>query len=287
MADLQRTSLHRPWVAKMAIFFVILVGFGTWGLYDATVKYPQRGLRYAEYCRSVYLEVAQSAGELSRDRLTVDDPAAELGRLTTRQRQGTLTGFERARLEWLVALSRIGRLDPAHTDFRDPARPDPAQELQQLRAVWNTRDRPSALSAYDIPVQWAFTGIGFAGALALAVVFIRTATRTYRWDPAEKRLILPDGASIVPADIEEFDKRKWHKFYVFLRLRPAAVGAAGRPRAPVVKLDLYRYARLESWVLEMERTAFPERAATDEPPEPPSGETDESDAELRPDEPSA
>ncbi|MGH7132453.1 MAG: hypothetical protein ACREJO_10960, partial [Phycisphaerales bacterium] len=71
----------------------------------------------------------------------------------------------------------------------------------------------------------------------------------------------PDGKTIVPADIAEFDKRKWDKFYVTINLK------GGEAR----KLDLLRYVPLEEWVLAMERTAFPETAPPEEPATPADG----------------
>jgi hypothetical protein len=44
--------------------------------------------------------------------------------------------------------------------------------------------------------------------------------------------------------INEVDKRKWHKFFVFLKLAD---------NSPEIKLDLLRYSPLEDWVLEMEK----------------------------------
>jgi hypothetical protein len=87
----------------------------------------------------------------------------------------------------------------------------------------------------------------------------RVARRRYSWDDAEKRLFLPDGSSLVPADVAEFDKRKWDKFLIYLHVKPHHERHAGRE----LMLDLYQHAPLEDWVLEMERIASPE---TGEPP---------------------
>ena len=45
-----RSRLSRKWTLKIGIIAVLLVGYGVWGLYDATVSYPQRGSDAAEYC---------------------------------------------------------------------------------------------------------------------------------------------------------------------------------------------------------------------------------------------
>ena len=41
------TRLNKPWLLKTLISAVVLVGFGLYGLYDATVAYPARGMRFA------------------------------------------------------------------------------------------------------------------------------------------------------------------------------------------------------------------------------------------------
>ena len=38
-----QTNLARKWVIKMAVFLFVSIGFGFYGLYDATIAYPNRG----------------------------------------------------------------------------------------------------------------------------------------------------------------------------------------------------------------------------------------------------
>lgn len=122
--------------------------------------------------------------------------------------------------------------------------------LDELTRKWNTQPKAKPLSSYDMAVQWIFVTVGIGGGLYLAVVLLRAASTKYRWDPGAKRLELPGGRAIVPADLKDVDKRKWHKFYVTLNLNDGSN----------VELDLYKFDPLEAWVLEMERTAFPDRA---------------------------
>ena len=43
MSTLATTRLNKPWLLKTLISAVVLIGFGIYGLYDATVAYPNRG----------------------------------------------------------------------------------------------------------------------------------------------------------------------------------------------------------------------------------------------------
>jgi hypothetical protein len=141
---------------------------------------------------------------------------------------------------------------------------DPNAAYESLRRTWITeagaRAAPKPLSWYDIPVQWVFVAIGFGGGAWLIVLWIMVARQTYRWNPDTLTLTLPDGQTIAAEELEDVDKRKWDKFLVVLKPK-APHPLAGRE----LKLDLYRYAFLESWVLEMERAAFPDRAAESAP----------------------
>lgn len=74
------------------------------------------------------------------------------------------------------------------------------------------------------------------------------------------RLGVPGGASVVPADVEVFDRRKWDKFLVFLKIKPEHPQLGGKE----VKLDLYQYEPLEAWYLEMHRSARPEDFAEED-----------------------
>jgi hypothetical protein len=253
--SLESTTLDRRWLAKMALFFVVLVFFGFYGLYDATIAYPNRGIQHASYCQYQYLDTAREQGLLDR-RVSIADPAEELHRLRAAD-QGKLGALDTARLTWLRALSVVGRVSPQFTTIDDPT-----AKFAELKQQWTTaqgtgKNAPKPLGAYDIPVQWIFVVVGFGGGGWMAWLFFNVRRIRYQWDPAGQVLHLPGPggtAQLTPADIEEFDKRKWDKYLVFLKIRQSHPTLAGRE----IKLDLYRYAKLESWILEMEKTAFPE-----------------------------
>lgn len=205
-----------------------------------------------------------------------------------RQRRAEM---EIARERWLTALSRISRLHPAYTTFHvdpDPSAFDRMAELRgigettldaaqraelealsarltrqgprerhaALNARWTTQSPPGPLQSYDIPVNKLSAVVCFGFAVYLVYLFFKVATKTYKWDPDERRLTLPDGTSMTPADLEDVDKRKWDKFIVFLKIKkdhPTLGGAE-------VRFDTYRHGHIEDWILEMERAAFPDRA---------------------------
>ncbi|MBX3358191.1 MAG: hypothetical protein KF745_07165 [Phycisphaeraceae bacterium] len=252
------TRLNSHWLMKMAIFFIVLVGLGSWGLYDATIAYPARGQADASYQLKEYLAAAKTAGRLSQTRVT--DPVTDLADLQKRRAEftsaardtatgnGRIAAMELAKLQWLESLSRVWALDSATARITDPEK-----QLAELTAEWNTRGAPKPLSGLDMFFQWLFVAIGGVGAAWVALVVLWAGTMKFRFDPATLRLTLPGAGTptIAPADIKEFDKRKWHKFFVTLNLKD------GRQ----VKLDLLRYTPLEDWILQMERAAFPESGA--------------------------
>lgn len=266
------TRLNRGWLIKMGIFFTVLVAFGFWGLYDATIAYPNRGLADAEYREKEYLEASQRAGLLLR--ASVENPRNELSTLRARERdiQSRATGgdattstliaqAELAKIQWLTSLGRVGRLDPRHTRFENPT-----ERLQTLSAAWDTRTPPKPLSAFDIPSQWIFVVAGFGGGAWMLVLFTRVSSKKFRWAPETRTLTMPGGRAITPAQIAEVDKRKWDKFFVTLRLDETA----GEPRE--VKLDLLRFSPLEAWILEMEKHSPNYVPPAEEPAETPAEE---------------
>lgn len=198
--------------------------------------------------------------------------------------------MELALEEWLTALDRIGRLHPAYTGFYE--NPDtesfdrlaelesipatqrtagqndeirglnqllgpmsPRERLESLEARWISESKPSKLQSFDIPVNKIAAFGCFVFSLYLIGLFVGVAMRTYTWNPAEMRLTLPSGDSIVPADLEDIDKRKWDKFIVFLIVRNTHKSIGGRE----IKVDTYRHGLVETWILEMEKAAFPDR----------------------------
>ncbi|TVQ60861.1 MAG: hypothetical protein EA378_10580 [Phycisphaerales bacterium] len=293
MPDVQKTTINRPWAIKSAIIGLAFLAFGLWGLYDALVAYPKRGVGYALKAEQLYLQAAHDMGRILR--AGVETPDAELTELRRRAAAGEQLNAREAQLmEWLEALGTVGRLDPAFTDLPrdrgdDPvgaavradaegADPEPVpvridggvSRLQELNTYWATRTPPKKLRGYDIPSQWVILAIGGGVGLYVGFLFFKVGTTTYRWEPGAKALTLPGGATILPSDLDDVDKRKWEKFLVFLKIREGHETLGGQE----IKLDLYRHAPLEDWVLEMERERFPERASEEASVEA-EGETEE------------
>ncbi|MEL6739286.1 MAG: hypothetical protein AAFP26_01375 [Planctomycetota bacterium] len=277
---LERAPLHRPWLAKIVIITLVLIGFGGWGLYDAVSLYPKRGEAYASYAEWQYLQAAEAARrEDSRvflEQVAVVDPQAELERLNdtetsdrNREDQSNPASsrhlratMQVARLEWLEALRIVDQLDPAITNIANPR-----ARLEELSADWATRDVPKPLHWYDIPSQWLIMVVCWAIGLYLLFLLLKTMATKYLWDAGAERLTIPGGASFGADDLAEpLDKRKWDKFVVFASIKGEHDKLGGKS----VRFDTYRHAKLESWLLAMEAKAFPDQAeenAGDEPAE--------------------
>ncbi len=289
-APQQRSTLNRPWVLKMLIFILVLVAFGSWGLYDAAVKYPASGGRFAEWAEWQYLQKAREADAEEfgyfLNYASVPDPKQELAHLsdpeTVRKNQEAAENpdstrrlraiAEITRRQWLDGLRLVGQMTPERTTIENPR-----ARLDELSTAWGTRQQPTALHGYDIPMQWGIMVGCYALALYLLYLFVRVASKSYRWDPEQQRLAFPGGASIVPSDLAEIDKRKWDKFIVFLKINDGHEKLGGKE----VRVDTYRHARVEGWILEMEKTRFPPEEEGDDnaPSEPGSGNNaDASDA---------
>ncbi|MBL8990089.1 MAG: hypothetical protein JNJ48_00760 [Phycisphaerae bacterium] len=270
MTEQLTSTLNRGWLIKMVVVLVVFVGFGAWGLYDATILYPSRGRADASYKQKRYLELAQSTGRLFESGFA--DPHQALRTLEAREadlakahakavaiessggNKGELTALaplllDHAALQWLTAESLVGGLNPATTKPADPTR-----KLSELQEFWKTTPPPKSLEKYDLPLQWAFTVIGFVGGAWMMLVIARAARTRFGFDPATQTLRLPNGRTITPADVREFDKRKWDKFFLTLNLHDGSSH----------KLDLLRNVGLEEWCLAMEKTAFPDQVAADE-----------------------
>jgi len=164
--------------------------------------------------------------------------------------------------DFVDAATRTVRYDPVRgiglvvsQPGSEPLEVPPQRLLGELVQKWNTRDQVKPLSGYDMPLQWVFVTVGFVGGGALLFTMLRASAKKYRWDPATQTLTLPGGKSFTPADVKEFDKRRWHKFFVTIHLKDGTSHT----------LDLLRYVPLEEWVLTMERTAFPETAVAPVP----------------------
>ena len=134
----------------------------------------------------------------------------------------------------------------------------------------NLRDNWKKLEWYDIPSQWAIFGVGMLiGGTMFGFAAVVSRTR-FGWDPAAQELTLPGGHTLTVPQCEDFDRRKWDKFLMFIKVKPDHPTLAGQE----LKLDLLRYVPLESWIVEMEYTAFPDRKV----------ETDDADVLPQPDE---
>ncbi|USN98124.1 MAG: hypothetical protein H6810_07995 [Phycisphaeraceae bacterium] len=234
--------------------------------------------------------VSDPVGELAN--LTSPETQERLASELQSKFQKKRAQMELARSEWLTALSRIGHLHPAYTSFwvhpdpkvydrvkaleakgADQLGPAERTELENLHqkagaqapkerfaaldAQWSTQPEPGPLQSYDIPVNKISAAVCFVFSAYLIYLFVSVATRTYRWDPDEMRFTLPNGKSIVPADLVDVDKRKWDKFIVYLKIRDEHPTLGGKE----LRFDTYRHGHIESWILEMEKAAFPERVA--------------------------
>lgn len=262
----QKAPLGRRWKRKMAIFLVVLIGFGAYGLYDAVQAYPKRGERFASWAEWQYLVAAQKANDedfgIFEREASVLSPAEEFSRLDDPERKrqnaeaSNNSGSGRqlratmltTRHAWLEGLGRIGRLMPEYTVIERPR-----QRLSELQQQWSSStSNPKPLSAFDIPSQWAIMGVCWAIAMVMIVHMFRVMRRNYAWDPSRKALTIPGGATIAPEDLEEVDKRKWDKFIVFLKVKPDHPKVGGQE----IKCDLYQRDLLEGWIEEMNEEAF-------------------------------
>jgi len=254
-ATQQVSTLGMKWARKFIIIAIVLLAFGTWALYDASIKYPAKGRAFAEWAEWQYLV---QLDEESRARgapgiLTLDapvpDPVATLEQLNSDPASAGWRPSVQTRHQWLTALSYVGQLKPENTSFAETA---PRNRLAELGEQWSTQDKPAPLHSYDLMLQWFMMVVGYGLGLYFVFLMFRVAATKYRWEPSTMALTLPGGGTITPADLEEVDKRKWDKFIVFLKIKPGVDKVGGQS----VRVDTYRHARVEEWILEMEREAF-------------------------------
>jgi len=253
--DVAVSRVPRGWLIKQTIIVLVLLVFGFWGLADAFWVYPKRGREAAEALELQYLQQATAPGV--SDPVGVPDPVAELAKLKDAN-EASLSPLRRARREWLTALKNVGMLTNEHTAISDPT-----SRAKQLAEKWSAGADgkapavPKPLNSYDIPVQFVIMAVGWGGGLWCLVVLVNALRTKYRWSEATQTLTLPSGVAFTPADVEDFDKRKWDKFLVFVKFKSGFEPLAGQE----IKIDLLRHVPVEEWILAMEKTAFPERAA--------------------------
>jgi hypothetical protein len=323
-----RSTISRPWLVRIVVITLMLVGYGIWSVYDAYISYPERGARYASWSEWSYLTAAKDADDQREDpgilrrEAAVEDPVEERRRLRSSEVRDRLdqdlngstrplrAQMELARERWLTALSRVDLLHPAYTNMYanpDPVAYDRLQELEsiaradrtaaqeseirdleqhlnpqrprerwaELNEQWTADTQPGMLQSYDIPVNKAAAVGCFAFSLYLIGLFISVAMRTYTWDPSSQRLTLPSGEAMTPDDLADIDKRKWDKFIVFLVLKDSHKSLGGSE----VKVDTYRHGLVEGWILEMEKTAFPDRVEAEEKADEPAEAADDEASE--------
>lgn len=284
-----KAPLNPRWIFKLGVIASIVFAVGVWGYLDATVVYPNRGEKYADWAKWQYLEQAKRADSedfgLFLREVSVPNPREELDRLsdpeqTRRNREdasnpnSTRTlraSMFNARKQWLEALSRVGMLKPEHTVIESPQR-----ELSELQQKWSqVKGNPKPLAGYDIPSQWLIMVVCFSVALVMVVHMLRVRARRYAWDPDSMTLTLPEGTKITPDDLDEVDKRKWDKFIVFLKIKGAHPDLGGQE----ISVDTYQHQRVEDWILAMEAKAFPAQEQGDDTNEPdPDTLPEETDA---------
>ncbi len=253
---MEQTTIRKAWLWKMLGVLALLVGFGLYGLYDAVVAYPKRGREHASYSERSYLSTLRTDGVLTHATAAVPEPAQELDRLIAAR---TLSPAEQSKREWLQSLSRVGDLDVAKLTDKAGQPIDVAERLRTLDDRWSASNRgaPIPLGRFDIPTQWIFVIIGVLGGTWILSKVLPTISKKYLWDAATKTLTLPAGDKLSPGDIADFDKRDWKRFFIHLKVKPDHATLAGKD----LKIDLYTHEKLEAWILEMERIAFPDRAA--------------------------
>jgi hypothetical protein len=288
------TTLNRTWLLKTGAFLVVLVVLGLWGLYDGLYLYPSRGMQDASFQFSNFLKEADKAGRLNPSTIAAADPKAAHAELEAKvdelrkQAAGSTSDARKASMdvakyEWLESLRKVWQLNtkPEYLGtisggqrlyldlakgegFTLPAGMTPStggaqattlnsqKLLDEMTKYWNTNPKVSPLSSLDLLFQWFIVIAGAVGSLWILVTMLRAKAMASKitFEPDEQRLTLPGGVSIVPSEINDIDKRKWNKFYCTLET------SKGNH-----EIDLLRYVPLEAWILTMEKTRFPERAA--------------------------
>ena len=282
-----RAPLNPRWIFKLGVIALIIFAVGVWGYLDATVVYPKRGEKFADWAKWQYLDQAKKAdredfGVFLRE-VSVTSPREELDRLSDEQQnsrnaqdaqnpsssRSLRASMQLARQQWLEALAVIGKLDAEHTTIDAPQR-----TLDELNSKWgSSTGNPKPLSGLDLLTQWLIMGVCFTVTLIMVVHMLRVRAKRYAWDPESMTLTLPSGAKITPDDLAEVDKRKWDKFIVFLNIKDAHPDLGGQE----IGVDTYQHRFVEDWILAMEAKAFPSQEDADAPHE--NTETPETSGE--------
>ncbi len=286
----QRPTLSRQWLIKIGAFLVLLMVFGVWGSLDAAWLYPRRGLADASFQLHGWLGALDQAGRLTSSSASIADPKAALKELRERQSEllSASTGdgpaaraakADLGKLAYLDSLSKVWRLNTDDKPVANITKPSarrlyfqPDEGLgyaidgagaktdlstvalaRELSEYWKVTKPATPLSGFDMIFQYVFIVAGFGGAAMIALSILRAKAKAGKiaWDPAAKALTLENGVTVTPANFADLDKRLWHKYYADILTTD---GAAHR-------VDLLRYVPLETWVLELEKIKFPERAA--------------------------
>ena len=260
--DCAKAPLNPKWSIKLFIITFFVIGFGAYGLYDATIVYPARGERFADWAKWQYLDAAKNAGSedfgIFERKSSVIDPVAEFAKLNDpetknrnaidAQNQSSARNLRatmyNTRYQWLNALKIVGQLTPENTVIDNPG-----DALTQGRAKWTSSiTQPKPLKSYDIPSQWLIMilcwGIGFW----MLINIIKVIRQKFSWDADSMTLTVPGAIAITPENIDEVDKRKWDKFIVFIKLNTTHGSHAGKE----IKVDTYQHALVEDWILAME-----------------------------------
>ncbi len=259
--DCAKAPLNPKWTIKLGIIAFFVIGFGGLGLYDAIIKYPERGQRYADWAKWQYLEAAKTAGSeqfgIFRE-ASVDNPVEEYERLDDPQKRESdlrdaanqsspshlRATMRNTRYDWLKALNTIGKLTPENTVIDDPE-----AELASSKARWtSSTSNPKPLKGYDIPSQWGIMVVCWGVGAWMLLHMFRVIGQKFSWDADSMTITIPGPVSVNPNQLEEVDKRKWDKFIVFLKLNDTHPTHAGKE----LKVDTYQHALVEDWVLAME-----------------------------------
>jgi len=251
--DCAKAPLNPRWALKLFVITFFVIGFGAYGLYDATIAYPDRGQRYADWAKWQYLEASDAAGKgpggfgVFERESSVPNPVEELERLKELDKRSSnelRATMQSTRYDWLNALKVIGQLTPENTTIAIPR-----DELNELSAKWTTTtSNPKPLKSYDIPSQWMIMVVcWFIGGWMLLNI-LKVIGQKFSWDAGSMTLTVPGSISITPGQLQEVDKRKWDKFIVFLKLNDAHPSHAGKE----IKVDTYQHALVEDWILAME-----------------------------------